>query len=162
MSAPEPFTEMPVSWRNAFGGDGYAENPLGKGFAPIQSSGASVHALPNIEDPGHLIKASGDRPTAVGFEGYDLTWPQRASKAGTYDDAWFKHERPGFPRDFDPSYFNTAPIDQQIEGYFRGDEGFVIENMHPDQPRLEGELPGVATRCFITQKDGEGEGCARP
>jgi uncharacterized protein YjbI with pentapeptide repeats len=158
MSDPAPFTELPVSWRNAFGGEGYAENPLGKGFAPIQVDGTSVHSLPNIEDPRHLVKASRDRPTAVGFEGYDLTWPQRASKAGTYDEAWLKHERPGFPRDFDPSYFNVAPVDQQIEGFFLGDERFVIENMHPDEPRLEGVLPGVAARCFIAQKDVDKEG----
>jgi uncharacterized protein YjbI with pentapeptide repeats len=158
MSDPEPFTEMPISWRRAFGGEGYPQNPIGKGAGPIQVDGVRVHPLPNVEDPRDLVKASRDRPAPAGLEGYDLTWPQRASKAGTYDAAWMKHERPGFPRDFDPTYFNTTPPDQQIEGYFRGDEGFVLENMHPSLPRMEGALPGVVTRCFIAQKAGDEEG----
>src|SRR5262249_24725048 len=88
---------------------------------------------------------------------YDMTWPQRFSKVGTYDDAWLKNDFPGLARDLDPSFFNTAPLDQQIEGHFRGDEPFVIENMHPEKPRLEGKLPGLSTRCFVPQKTEEGE-----
>lgn len=158
MSDPEPFTEMPVTWQNAFGGEGFADNPVGKGFAPVvREDGQQVHALPNIEDPKNLIKSQGDRPAPAGFESIDLGSPRRMAKLGTYDAAWLAERSPGFAKDLDWSMFNTAPPNQQIEGYFRGDEAFVIENMHPDKPRLEGVLPGVATRCFITQKTEEGE-----
>ncbi|HRI68611.1 MAG TPA: DUF2169 domain-containing protein, partial [Polyangium sp.] len=34
-TVPEPFTEMPVDWAHAFGGEGYDKNPHGKGFAPV-------------------------------------------------------------------------------------------------------------------------------
>ncbi|WP_437971052.1 DUF2169 domain-containing protein [Sorangium sp. So ce260] len=157
MTEPEPFAEMPITWRNAFGGEGYAPNPIGKGFAPVRSENGSVHPLPNIEDPRRLVRSPGDRPPPAGFGGYDPTWPQRFSKVGTYDEAWLKERFPELAKDLDWSFFNTAPPDQQVEGYFRGDEAFVIENMHPGKPRIEGALPGVATRCFINQKTGEGE-----
>ncbi|APR88364.1 hypothetical protein A7982_13713 [Minicystis rosea] len=149
-SDPEPFTEMPVTWRRAFGGEGFAQNPLGRGFA----AEANLHPLPNVEDPKHLLKTQNDRPAPAGFEGYDLTWPQRTTRLGTYDDRWLEHDRPGFPRDFDPAYFDTAPPDQQLDGYFRGDEAFRIENMHPTEAVLEGTLPGLVARCFITRGDG--------
>jgi uncharacterized protein YjbI with pentapeptide repeats len=157
MSDPEPFVEMPIAYGHAFGGEGYAPNPLGKGVAPVRLDGKAVHPLPNVEDPKHLIKAPGDRPEPAGLDGYPLTWPQRSSKLGTHDDAWLEHGFPGFARDLDPSFFNTAPADQQIDGYFHGDEAFVLEHMHPDAPRLEGALPGVITRCFVNQRTEEGE-----
>ncbi|WP_437936675.1 DUF2169 domain-containing protein [Sorangium sp. So ce341] len=150
MSDPAPFTEMPVTWRNAFGGSGFAKNPLGKGH------GDRSAALPNIESPKHLIHARGDRPAPAGLDGYDVTWPQRFSKIGTHDAAWRNECFPGFARDLDPTMFNMAPDDQQIDGFFRGDETFVVENMHPDKPRIEGALPGVASRCFVCLKTRDG------
>ncbi|WP_437741061.1 DUF2169 domain-containing protein [Sorangium sp. So ce1504] len=150
MSDPAPFTEMPVTWRNAFGGKDFARNPLGKGH------GDKSAALPNIESPKHLIHARSDCPTPAGLDGYDLTWPQRFSKIGTYDAAWRDECFPGLARDLDPTLFNMAPEDQQIDGVFRGDEAFVVENMHPDKPRIEGALPGVASRCFVVLKTSDG------
>ncbi|WP_437735718.1 DUF2169 family type VI secretion system accessory protein [Sorangium sp. So ce1335] len=150
MSDPAPFTEMPVTWRNAFGGEGFAKNPLGKGH------GDRGAALPNIESPRHLIRGRGDRPAPAGLDGYDITWPQRFSKIGTCDAAWRDECFPGFARDMDPTLFNMAPDDQQIDGFFRGDETFVVENMHPDRPRIEGALPGVAGRCFVCLKTRDG------
>lgn len=154
MSHPEPFTVMPVSWLNAFGGEGEAKNPVGRGMPPSKSG--EPHRLPNIEDPSHLIKGRGDRPTPVGFGPYDLTWPQRWSKIGTYDFAWAKEHAPGFAPDIDLAMFNAAPEDQQIEGFFRGDEPFLIENMHPERARIEGRLPGVVGRCFVSRNTDEG------
>jgi uncharacterized protein YjbI with pentapeptide repeats len=156
-SEPAPFTEMPLDWAHAFGGEGYAPNPLGKGFAPIQGEKGKAHPLPNIEIPGALIRSPNHRPPPAGFGPYDVTWPQRAQKAGTYDAAWLKERFPGFARDMDWGYFNTAPEDQQIEGYFSGDERLSIQNMHPSKPLLESRLPGVRARCFITRKTEEGD-----
>ncbi|KYF61025.1 DUF2169 family type VI secretion system accessory protein [Sorangium cellulosum] len=150
MSDPAPFTEMPVTWRNAFGGEGFARNPLGKGH------GDRSAALPNVESPRHLIRARGDRPAPAGLDGYDIAWPQRFSKIGTCDSAWRDECFPGFARDLDPTLFNMAPDDQQIDGFFRGDEAFVVENMHPDRPRIEGALPGIASRCFVCLKTSDG------
>ena len=49
---PVPFSEMPVSWPNAFGGEDYEKNPTGKGIqALIRPGEAPVIPLPNIEYP---------------------------------------------------------------------------------------------------------------
>ncbi|MFO0755169.1 MAG: DUF2169 domain-containing protein [Byssovorax sp.] len=154
-SDPEPFTEMRLGWDRAFGGPGYAQNPLGKGFAPAGKG--EMHPLPNIELPKQLVRAPGDRPPPAGFGAYDQTWPQRFSKIGTYDQEWLKERFPGLAKDLDPTFFNAAPDDQQIDGYFRGDEVFALENLHPSRPLVEGALPGVQTRAFVTQKTAEGD-----
>lgn len=153
---PEPFAEMPISWENAFGGPGFAENPVGKGIASVKGEKGEFQPLPNIEDPKHLLHSPKDRPAAVGFGAYDISWPQRSSKLGTYDSAWLAERFPGFAADFDLAYFNGAPLDQRIEGYFQGGEAFTVENMHPSLPRIEGTLPTLRARVFINQKTPEG------
>jgi uncharacterized protein YjbI with pentapeptide repeats len=156
-SDPRPFTEMPLGWEQAFGGEGYAPNPVGKGFAPTRTEHGEVHVLPNVEDPKRLVRFPDDRPQPAGFGPYDLTWPQRFSKVGTYDAAWLKERFPGFAKDMDWSLWNGAPEDQQIQGYFKGDEPFTLELMHPEKARIEGRLPGLRTRAVVTQRTGEGE-----
>lgn len=152
---PEPFTEMVISYENAFGGPGYPQNPVGKGSAPTKSGAGELHVLPNIEDPKHILKSPNERPPLPsGFGPYDLTWPQRYSKIGTYDDRWFKERYPGYAGDLDRGFFNTAPPDQQIEGFFRGDEPFTLENMHAEKALIESKLPGIRARLFVNQDPG--------
>ena len=159
ISDPIPFTEMEMSYQNAFGGEGYGQNPVGKGAVPVPSGEASLHPLPNVEDPKGLIVSPKDRPALpAGFGPYDFTWPQRFSKAGTYDKKWLDHLFPGFAEDMDWSIFNAAPEDQWVSGFFEGGEAFSIENMHSEKPVLASHLPTVRTRCFITQKEGDKEG----
>ncbi len=154
---PVPFLSVPVSYENAFGGDGFAENPIGKGYAPVDTSAGPAHPLPNIEDKHHPVASPKDRPHPAGLSAIDITWPQRASKLGTYDEKWFKTRYPGFAEDMDWTYFNTVPPDQRIEGFFEGTETFTIENMHPEKPLIEAALPGVTTRAFFTQQTADGE-----
>jgi uncharacterized protein YjbI with pentapeptide repeats len=157
-SAPEPFTEMPITYERAFGGAGYAQNPLGKGYVKVETEGGGeVHPLPNIEDPKHAIASPGDRPEPAGFGPYDLTWPQRFSKAGTYDQKWLKERFPGLADDTDLGLFNAAPRDQHLAEFPRGDEAFSVENMHPEMPLIESRLPGVKVRCFINQRTAAGK-----
>lgn len=154
---PEPFNEMPIVYERAFGGEGYAMNPVGRGYAPVRTDKGEVHPLPNIEDPKQLIRAPKDRPPPSGLGAYDIMWPQRFSKAGTYDEKWLKDLFPGFAADTDLAMFNAAPLDQQFDGAWSGEEAFSFENMHPTKKVIEGRLPGVLARCFITQKTPAGE-----
>jgi uncharacterized protein YjbI with pentapeptide repeats len=154
---PEPFTEMPISWENAFGGPDFKLNPLGKGAAPITRDGNKLHPLPNVEDPKRRIGSPADRPAPAGFGPYDFTWPQRAKKVGTYDKKWLKDHFPGLAPDIDWTLFNAAPDDQQMDAFFRGDEAFTLEFLHPERSRIEGRLPGAVARCFINVKTPEGE-----
>jgi hypothetical protein len=46
----EPFSEIPVSWERAFGGEGYAKNPVGKGLrGAVSEERDGVISLPNLE-----------------------------------------------------------------------------------------------------------------
>lgn len=140
-SEPEPFTQCALHWGNAFGGEGFAENPVGKGFKSPN--------LPNVELPGKLIKGNGDKPHPAGFGPMDRTWKTRASKLGTYDKKWLKERWPALAADFDWSYFNAAPADQQLEGFLRGDESITLTNLHPAHPVLKCDLPGLRVRLFV-------------
>ena len=159
MSEPVPFAQMPIVWERAFGGPNFPANPLGKGAEPaLDASGQSYRPLPNIEDPRRLISAVSDAREPAGFGPYDLTWPQRQTKVGTYDAAWLKERWPFFPQDFDWSFFNTAPPDQWLrtptdKPFFRGDEDIEIRLMHPELPRIATRLPGFRARAFVTAFD---------
>ncbi|MDY7224855.1 DUF2169 domain-containing protein [Hyalangium rubrum] len=154
---PLPFKELPITYANAYGGAGYPQNPLGKGFAPVRTPQGELHPLPNIENPKQLVSTPKDKRMPAGFGPYDLTWPQRFSKTGTYDEKWMKERFPGFAKDIDWTFFNTAPEDQQFDGYLQGDEPFTLENMHPAKPVLQGRLPHLKARAFINQKTDKGE-----
>ncbi|MFW6372957.1 MAG: DUF2169 family type VI secretion system accessory protein, partial [Thermodesulfobacteriota bacterium] len=103
---PEPFTEMPVGYANAFGGDGYKINPVGKGFGEIQNENGRLFPLPNIEYPDQLILSPRDRPAPASLSRVDMMWKQRFSKAGTYDKKYIDERMPGLPDDIDWSFFN--------------------------------------------------------
>ncbi|MHC1711422.1 MAG: DUF2169 domain-containing protein [Solidesulfovibrio sp.] len=150
-SEPRPFAAMPLVYDNAFGGPDVPANPTGKGTAPVAlPDGRVAVPLPNIEGPGHLVVSKDDRPEPTGFGPLDITWPQRARYNGTYDARWKAERWPGFPDDTDFLLFNRAPADQWITDFFRGDETFAIENMHPDMPTVSGILPGLRARLFVT------------
>lgn len=153
---PAPFTVMPIDWEHAFGGAGFARNPLGRGYGPVEQGAVKVHPLPNIEVPKRLISSPSDRPEPAGLGALDFSWPQRFTKAGTYDLKWLETRAFGFPADIDPTIFNLAQDDQWLAGYFSGDESFVVENMHPTRSRIEGTLPPLRPRVLVTQRQPDG------
>src|SRR5262249_7719394 len=147
-SEPLPFTKMPLTYANAFGGPGYAPNPVGKGFVSME--------LPNVEDPAAPLRARGDRREPASFGPLSSSWPQRAGKIGKEYGAVYKKTRaPFYAVDFDWSYFNAAPPDQQMEGYLRGDEEVTFQNLHPDSALFSVRLPALRIRVFL--KDDRGE-----
>lgn len=153
ISDPEPFETMPVTWDRAFGGAGFDPNPTGKGMAPITlADGRNRVPLPNIEAPDRPIGAPSDRPEPAGFGPLDVMWPQRFRKQGTYDERWQRERWPHFPDDMNYEFFNAAPEDQFLTGYFRGDEAIEIRNMHPDMPVIRSRLPDRRIRCFATKQ----------
>ncbi len=160
MSAPEPFTEMELSWRRAYGGMRCPDNPVGRGDEVVETTeGPPVRPLPNIEDLERRIAAPDDRPVPAGFGPVAREWEPRRSRAGTYDDRWLETRWPWFPDDFDWSLFNAAPETLQVDGFLRGDEDVYLENLHPDHPQFQTRLPGVRVRCFLNELP---EGTAPP
>lgn len=160
-SEPKPTSKLALTWEHAFGGPGFADNPVGRGIAAesiasASSGGAQARVmLPNIEDPMALVASREQRPRPVGFGPIPRTWSARTKLAGTYGAAWQKTRYPHLPEDIDWRFFNAAPRDQQIDGFFRGDEEIVLRHLHPEHALLETRLPGVRAHAFLVAEGDE-------
>ncbi|MEM9191239.1 MAG: DUF2169 domain-containing protein [Myxococcota bacterium] len=151
---PVPFDQMPLRWERSFGGPGYKLNPVGRGIArdPIDAEGRVP--LPNIELPQTLLRKPSERPEPAGAAPIAKTWDSRLRYGGRYDIRWRTTRFPYFPSNFDYSYFNAAPRDQQIVGYFRGDERIELSGLHPDHQHVRSQLPGIKARTFLARERG--------
>ena len=151
-TAPQAFRSMPLRYENSYGGPGYVANPIGRGHEPLRGGqGQEIWQLPNIENPAQLIQSPKDRPFPAGFAPLSAKWHSRAGKLGSYGGSYRKTRWPWFPVDFDYAYFNAAAPDMQVEGFLRGDEPLLFENIHPEHAKYESRLPGVRVRCFINR-----------
>jgi len=105
---PEPFTSMPLTMAEAFGGkseaDGleipFPENPLGKGFH-VRAEQALNQELPNLEEPDSPMRQWGDIPTTCGFGFCPRLNSARVQNGTVRDD---QHNI----LDFRPPLFNQA------------------------------------------------------
>ena len=139
---PESFTIMPISYNNAFGGvdnthkkekkhRAYFRNPVGIGFhSNHKAQFVRNRPLPKTEEPGKRIKKPDAKYNPMSFGPIGRSWPPRLTYAGTYDDDWLENVFPFLPANFDDTYYQSAPIDQQIE-YLRGGEEVVLSNLTP-------------------------------
>ena len=143
---PKPFTEMPIEYSHAFGGKGYDANPIGLGVRTPE--------LPNIESADQPLRTPRDRPAPAGFGPINPEWPQRSSKRGKeYGELWRKTRAPFFSNDFDWTFFNAAPSDQQLEGFLNGDEELRIQNLNREHSVMTTRLPGLRLRCFVNDRE---------
>lgn len=142
VTTPSPFTILPISYENAFGGVDkshhdpnhhrwYPTNHVGLGYYSSESKELRGRPLPNTEERGHTITSPQGpyRPMAFGVIG--RAWEPRYRLAGTYDDMWLAHRFPFLPADFDDRYYQSAPPDQQIE-HPRGGEKVELFNLTPE------------------------------
>ena len=142
---PAPLAATPLHWKHAYGGPGFAANPLGTGR--VKGPDGRI-ALPRFERPDAPWRP-GDAPIEPGgFGMLDITHPQRQALVGTYDDAWLKNEFPGMARDADWRFFQLAPQDQRMAADLRGDEAYDFMGLHPTERVQHGRLPGLAPRVF--------------
>ncbi len=152
-SAPDPFSAIDLKYQNSFGGPGYAENPVGKGFGKqVAENGKKIRPLPNITHPKDTLHTAGTRLAPAGFGPLGQMWKQRRAYLGTYKGKYLKENWPWFPVDFDWHYFNAAPADMQVNGYLAGDERLNFTNLHPEHEHYEAALPGVRIRCFVNRR----------
>lgn len=157
ISTPQTFETLPLVYENAFGGVHVVDaannevlfeerNSVGKGFTGKRAyKEIEGLALPNLEDPAHLIAKPKDRPAPACFAFVAPSWLPRKSFAGTYDANWQKIRAPYLPADFDMRFFNTASPGLQMEQFLHGGETVEIVNMSSDGP-LRFALP----QCELT------------
>lgn len=168
ISAPEPFSEMPLVFERAFGGrdliDGQlrgaeARNPIGTGFAGKRKA-AEMNgvALPNLECPEHLIQDIQDAPIPMCFAPVAPSWQPRINYAGTYDEQWQTQRAPYLPDDYSPRFMNCAPPDLICSEFLSGGEPVRITGMHPSG-ELNFNLPQVKLRnkVSVAGKENVGE-----
>jgi uncharacterized protein YjbI with pentapeptide repeats len=144
-SEPAPIASLPMDYRLAFGGPSSKRNPVGRGY------GDQAEWLPNIEYPESTVQRPDDDVPPAGFGPIAPSWYPRTECLGTYDKRWQQTRWPWYPEDFDYSFFNAAPPDQQFERPLVGDEELEFENLHPEHPVYRTRLPGVRVRCFISR-----------
>lgn len=80
--------------------------------------------------------------------------PQRQALLGRFDAAWLAERWPDLPRDASPEYFHTAPQDQRVQGFFRGDEEIRLSGLHPEKSTIVAGLPRLRARLFVAQTQG--------
>ncbi|MGI9289415.1 MAG: DUF2169 domain-containing protein, partial [Pseudomonadales bacterium] len=73
--------------------------------------------------------------------------------AGTYDEKWQNNKQPLLPDDFDDSYHQCAPQDQQVPGFLKGGEVVELFNMTPNG-YLEFQLPRISFALSTQFDDG--------
>jgi hypothetical protein len=141
-SKPEPFTVMPISYNNAFGGvdksddqppkaHWYPLNHAGVGYYPERSAKQlEGHRLPNTEEPGQPATNPRGKYRPMSYGPLGRAWQPRIALAGTYDQKWLDHKFPFLPDDFQDAYFQAAPTDQQMD-FPQGGEEVELVNLTP-------------------------------
>jgi hypothetical protein len=142
------FAKMALRYERAAGGP-HTNNPVGVDpEAEPDRYGRMV--LPNLQPPGLNIAERGDVIEPIGFGPIAASWPSRQQLLGPYAGHWSDsdwHQHP-LPTDFGGGFFNAAPTDQRLDD-LRHHERIVLENLHPDHPRLVCHLPGLKPRAFV-------------
>lgn len=158
-SRPRPFVSMPLIYERAYGGVDagsgatYRRNPIGRGYY-LERKSALGQPLPNLEDPGSLLRNWRDEGDPACFAALASAWSPRLECAGTADERWQRERAPLWPLDFRPDYFNAAPPQQRVPSRLRGGERVCLENLG-GAARLEFELPRVIFDMRARLRDGQ-------
>lgn len=135
-SQPTPTAYVPLVWELAHGGPDHPDNPVG----------CTRDRVPQIEHATELVTSARARVAPAGVAPIPRTWAARARRAGTYDAAYLRDAYPFYAPDFDWEYFCSAPTDQRIQGFWRGDEALSLFHLVPGMPQLDCRLPGLRAR----------------
>lgn len=138
-----PFSRMPLTYERARGGP-ETDNPVGTTSA---RDNVGKLQLPNFQPVAFEPEAPDYYVPTIGFGPIAAIWPSRARRLGGHaalpPEALLER-----PEDIDPSYFNAAPLDQQLDE-LPSNAHLVLEALHPDHPRLVTRLPGHRARALV-------------
>jgi hypothetical protein len=149
VTAPEPVLTVPLRWELSLGGLRDPRNPYGMGGDTRLLDGLEVRRMP-------LIESCADPARPENFAPVPPILAERQRKLGTRDQGWSLFRAPLPPDDFDPSHANAAPADQQAGDSPRGDETITLVNLHPTQPELSFQLPGLRARVAVLRRRAAG------
>ena len=140
VSKAAPFTRMPISYNNAFGGvDRAQDDPEKRRWYLLNHAGVGYHEsqaarfidgrpLPNTEETGRQVTNPNGHYRPMAFGPVGRAWQPRLGLAGKYDQDWIENKFPFLPVDFDERYFQSAPEDQQVP-YLAGNEHVQCTNV---------------------------------
>lgn len=160
---PEPFTQMPLDYTKAVGGDD-PENPRATGNLAgcglLKPKHDTPWRMPNLEMIKRPLRSPSDRPPVAAFGPVPAHWPWRSRYAGTYDERWYKQRRPLLPEDIDARFWRIAPPEQQLAHPLKGGEPISFVNLtqpgYCPESRLFSEIPklnlGFETRFYDSGK----------
>jgi len=144
--SPGDVERQPLTYAAALGGAEDRANPIGLG--------RSGDAVPHIEYADQPIGSPWDGVPPAGFGPLAREWRQRRMALGAFGQGWVKDHWPWLPQGFDLEFFLSAPPDQWLPGFFRGDERLVFENLLPQATSVRTSLPGIRARMFVLQRTG--------
>ncbi len=147
-TAPEPFSQLPLTYQQGFGGEDYKLNPSGMGFK--RESGTE---LPQLEYTKQLLTSKGQTPNPAGLNSIGVDWLPRKNLWGTYGDHWEKYEAPFFANDLNPDFFMQTAQDQWLPSYIMGGESYKLTNMHPDLRLIQGVIPQYRFKLLSATKE---------
>ncbi|WP_045219013.1 DUF2169 domain-containing protein [Desulfonatronum thioautotrophicum] len=149
--APRPFSRLPLTWENTFGGRGFPDNPQGKGLDAQPGGKASgAIAVPNVILEAEHPLTPGRRPRPACPRAVPQWWSSRTQYLGPLGRNWMLDDFPELPASTNPLLHMSAQPDQWLEGYLSGGEDYELTNMHPSRPRMVGKLPSLRPRVFVT------------
>lgn len=139
MSPPAPFDAIPLTLANAYGGKDewdqlpipFPSNPAGKGYV-ISADSAPGKALPNIEDPDHLIQSWDDQPQPVGVGVCPMGCGPRILDRVVFDES-------GMLEQLRPTFYNHA-FPRMIAPLLEPGERVRVTGVRRDNP-VEFALP---------------------
>ncbi len=144
------FDRMPLVWERAVA---TPDNPVGKQFG-LGNRGAVTTSewslAPNLYPVAFEWPRPGMPIAPMAYAPISPLWPTRHGRLQKHAAGWDPHrwnER-ALPGDFDFTYMNAAPNDQQRTAVF-GDDALYLENLHPELPRLSTRLDNVAPTAVV-------------
>ncbi|MDN3611784.1 DUF2169 family type VI secretion system accessory protein [Vibrio ostreicida] len=129
VSHPKAFVEANLDYSRALGGD--ERNRLGTGIATSHKT-LIERPVPSVFAPGEDWAPSAKHLKVAGFGPLPPFFSHRAKFAGCFDTHWQQHRRPLLPEDFDTRFYQSAPEDQQCDGFLTGGERLMMSGFCHD------------------------------
>jgi len=167
-----PFSKQFISYDIAYGGNdldpgkpsqndenyvAFDANPIGQGYAPYHDTrqliGKALAQTMELHTPATDPISKTYLPQSFGA--IARHWYPRYTLGGTYDTHWAEHVKPFLPADFDESFYQCAPSEQQIP-YIEGGEKVLIKGLTFEGERLF-MLPRLEVAMEVIRSNGNRE-----